>query len=120
MNISKDMKQITKGIAVLLLSLATPGEIFSQDFIRVNQVGYMANAPKFAQIGSLNAYRFDLKDAKTEEIVFKGSLPEGKRWNQSREVTQFADFSAFQTPGRYFVEVNGERSHPYRCEEDRL
>lgn len=113
MNISKDMKQITKGIAVLLLSLATTGEIFSQDFIRVNQVGYMTNAPKFAQIGSLNAYRFDLKDAKTEEIVFKGSLPEGKRWNQSREVTQFADFSAFQTPGRYFVEVNGERSHPF-------
>lgn len=85
----------------------------AQKFIRVNQVGYLTSAPKFAQIGGLNAYRFELKDAKTEEVVFKGSLPEGKRWNQSREVTQFADFSAFQVPGRYFVEVNGERSHPF-------
>ncbi len=85
----------------------------AQKFIRVNQVGYLTSAPKFAQIGGLNAYRFELKDAKTEEVVFKGSLPEGKRWNQSREVTQFADFSAYQTPGRYFVEVNGERSYPF-------
>ena len=107
------MKNLFKGIAVLLLVSSPIGEIQSQKFVRVNQIGYMVNAPKYAQIGGLNAYRFELKDAKTEETVFKGSLPEGKRWNQSREVTQFADFSAFQKPGKYYVEVNGERSHPF-------
>ena len=107
------MKILIKGIAVLLLASASIGELKSQKFVRVNQIGYMVNAPKYAQIGGLNAYRFELKDAKTEETVFKGSLPEGKRWNQSREVTQFADFSAFQKPGKYYVEVNGERSHPF-------
>ncbi len=107
------MKKLIKGIAVLLLVSSSIGELQSQKFVRVNQIGYLTNAPKYAQIGGLNAYRFELKDAKTEETVFKGSLPEGKRWNQSREVTQFADFSAFQKPGKYYVEVNGERSHPF-------
>lgn len=107
------MKNLIKGIALLLLVSSSVGELQSQKFVRVNQIGYLINAPKYAQIGGLNAYRFELKDAKTEETVFKGSLPEGKRWNQSREVTQFADFSAFQRPGKYYVEVNGERSHPF-------
>ncbi len=107
------MNKLIKGIAILLLASSTADSLHAQKFVRVNQIGYLTNAPKYAQIGGLNAYRFEVKDAKTEETVFKGGLPEGKRWNQSREVTQFADFSAFQKPGRYYVEVNGERSHPF-------
>lgn len=108
-----EMKNFFKTILPCALAYLFVGDGAAQNFIRVNQVGYLIDAPKYAQIASMNAYRFEVKDAKTEEVVFKGDIPEGKRWNQSRENTQFADFSAFQTPGRYFVEVNGERSYPF-------
>lgn len=105
----KILKRITPGLLAILLSTG----VSAQKFVRVNQIGYMANAPKLAQVAGMDAYRFEVKNAQTEETVFKGTLPKGKQWNQSREITQFADFSEFKTPGTYFVEVNGERSYPF-------
>lgn len=107
------MKKLSKKIVTGSLALCLTASGFAEKFVRVNQVGYMTNAPKCAQVAGLNAYRFEVKNAKTEETVFKGTLPEGKRWNQSREMTQYADFTEFRTPGTYYVEVNGERSYNF-------
>lgn len=105
----KLFRKIAPGLFAILLSTGAAAE----KFVRVNQVGYLINAPKCAQVAGMDAYRFEVKNAQTEEVVYKGTLPEGKRWNQSREMTQYADFSDFTTPGTYFVEVNGERSYPF-------
>ena len=107
------MKRFLRRITPALIALLMATGASAQKFVRVNQIGYMTNAPKQAQVAGMNAHHFELKNAKTEETVFKGSIPEGKRWNQSREMTQYADFSDFKTPGTYFVEVNGERSYPF-------
>lgn len=104
------MKRFLRRITPALIALLMATGASAQKFVRVNQIGYMTNAPKQAQVAGMNAHHFELKNAKTEETVFKGSIPEGKRWNQSREMTQYADFSDFKTPGTYFVEVTGERS----------
>lgn len=102
-------RKISAGLLAVFLSVG----ISAQKFVRVNQIGYATSAPKHAQVAGMSAYRFEVKDAKTEETVYKGELPDGKMWNQSRELTQYADFTEFKTPGTYFIEVNGERSFPF-------
>ena len=66
----------------------------AQDFVRVNQVGYLTKSPKVALIASLNASEFQVKEAKTDKLVYSGKLGEGKFWNLSNETIQVADFSA--------------------------
>ncbi|HEY1956781.1 MAG TPA: glycoside hydrolase family 9 protein [Polyangiaceae bacterium] len=96
--------------------------------IHANQTGYEATLPKHAfvgyYLGSLgeldpNATTFSLVDAATGASVFQGALTARIDQGFSFSPPQYqrvleADFSAFQTPGEYQIQVAGlGRSYPF-------
>ncbi len=75
--------------------------------IRLNQIGFYPNAPKTAVILAEKSMSFEIKDAGTGKVVFKGK-PAGPRTNQHSGKTSFiADFTGFKKSGKYVVEVPG-------------
>lgn len=119
-NMNKNFK--LKRILVLALSLAASClSGFTQNyFIRVNQIGYYQDAPKKAILAGMDASSYEIRDYATKEVVFKGNLEEGKRWNQSNEVLQIADFSIFKKPGKYYIKCSSESSYPFEIAENNV
>lgn len=86
----------------------------SSENIRLNQVGFYPNASKIAVvIGEENA-DFVLKDTKSEKIVFSGKLGQIRKSQYSGKAGRIADFSAYQKPGNYVLEVpKAGTSYPF-------
>lgn len=112
------MRNVLKFLCPIFLLLGF--SLNAQDFVRVNQVGYLTKSPKVALIASLNASEFQVKEAKTDKLVYSGKLGEGKFWNLSNETIQVADFSALNEEGEFYVEINGEKSYPFEIKSDGL
>jgi len=74
--------------------------------IKLDQVGYAADAPKVALV-SVPGRTFQVKRASDNIVVFEGSLSAGVTDENSGDVVQAADFSAVRTAGAYYVEVPG-------------
>ncbi len=83
--------------------------------IQLNQLGFYPTAPKEVVIvGTTNTTPtgFYIRQATTKKIVFTGKLISAK-------TNQIADFSSFQTPGQYYLEVPGlSRSYPFEIKEN--
>ena len=87
-------------------------------WIRINQLGYTPGGTKVAVWGSKkhpDSYReaidnWQLIDAKTNKVVFKGSA--GKSFGAYGPFVQTyrLNFSAFKTPGRYYLQAGGVKS----------
>ncbi|MDD6491282.1 MAG: glycoside hydrolase family 9 protein [Firmicutes bacterium] len=79
--------------------VSTPG-------ILVNQLGYMTASTKMAIFkGEEMPDEFYLIDAESKEKVYTGTL-EDKGYNQELdEYNSYGDFTAFQTPGTYYIEA---------------
>ncbi len=102
-----------KRLDFLAFMLSVVQIAFAQSFVRVNQVGYAVGMPKVATVANLEATFFELKDAKSNEVVYKGNLGKSAFWIYSRETIQSADFSDFNQEGTYYMEVNDEKSFPF-------
>jgi endoglucanase len=76
------------------------------DKIKVNQLGFLPNAPKMAVVANTGATSFALVNAQGS-TVFNGNLSAAAEWAPSGETVRKADFSAFTTPGTYRVKVAG-------------
>lgn len=114
----------------------TPSPLF-----KIDQVGYMPQAPKFAYVGAwlgtagplplhreLDGREFVLADDATGETVFSGKLrarmadPTNKNGAPftGEEVLEL-DFSAFKTPGKYHLRIPGVgRSFAFRIGDDTM
>ena len=109
--------------------------------IRINQVGYMPGAPKYAYLGAwlgtagamplhreFSGAKFALVDAATGKAVFTGELKARPDDPVNANGTPFTgeevlelDFSAFDTPGRYYLAVdNVGRSEEFRIDNDTM
>jgi endoglucanase len=76
--------------------------------IRVDQVGYLTDAPKAALVaGTQPAREFVLKREADGKIVYRHALGEAQTGALSGDRVQAADFSAVKEPGRYYVEAPG-------------
>lgn len=73
------------------------------DPIRLNQVGYLPDAPKTAVFAGVDAERFTIEDLSTGEIVFEGSLSAPAENPYAGETNRIADFSALTRPGQYLL-----------------
>ena len=74
--------------------------------IKVDQIGYLPNAPKLAFVVSDKpASEFLLRKAEDSSIVFRGRLSPPVDDADSGERVHVADFSLFRTEGRFFLEV---------------
>jgi Glycosyl hydrolase family 9./N-terminal ig-like domain of cellulase. len=85
--------------------------------VKVNQVGYLSNGPKYAAIGNYlgsagvlecNPSAFEIWDAAINQKVYSGT-PVFRAYDLSLsgEKIYECDFSAFKTWGRYFIYVPG-------------
>jgi len=78
--------------------------------VLLDQVGYETQAPKQAIVSGTaqdRPERFGLVDADSNKVVFEAKLtPAGKVFNWENQVFWTADFSAWQRPGHYILQVH--------------
>jgi len=87
--------------SIVLLAQASP-------VIRVDQVGYLSEAPKRAAVvADPPATAFAVREADGGRIALEGDLGPARLDADTGDRVQLADFSSLATPGRYVVEVAG-------------
>jgi endoglucanase len=91
---------------VLFLVAAASGDKRASMHIKVNQVGYPADAPKVAFV-SAPAQTFEVKRAGDDVAVLEGKLSAGALDANSGDQVEAADFSSLQQPGTYYLDVPG-------------
>ncbi len=109
--------------SLLLLSLLFCTCLLSQqpgERIHLNQVGYYPVAPKEAVIvGYIAARDFYIKQVSNNKAVFNGQLSAATKDDLSETTNQIADFSTFQKPGHYYVEIPDlGRSYTFEIKEN--
>lgn len=84
--------------------------------IRINQVGYYANAPKVAVlVGTSNVSSFFITGTDFKDTLFRGALSAPISSKNSSLVTRIADFSTLQKPGEYVITIpNIGYSYPFK------
>ncbi len=101
----------------LSVAVAIGGETPSAN-IKVDQVGYPLSGRKIALV-SAPAQTFEVKRASDNRTMFQGKLSAGAPDANSGDTLQAADFSNFQQPGIYYLEVPGiGRSWTFSVGED--
>lgn len=74
--------------------------------IKVDQVGYLAGAPKFAMVASAKAAQeFTVRKSSNDSIVLRGTLLAAMDDADSGDRVQAADFSKLTATGRYYIAV---------------
>lgn len=89
--------------------------------VKVNQVGYKANANKVAICSDLDDAdnKFMLVNAETDEVVYTGNISEKQIDIGSDEWISYADFSEYVEPGTYKVRTIGNaESHTFTIGDD--
>lgn len=85
--------------------------VYDGEDIKVNQVGYLPDAPKVAVLeGEAEAERFQVVDAETRAVVFEGEVGRAEIDANSGERVRHLDFSALREEGEYAVVVPGAGS----------
>lgn len=106
----KDFVCIGFALALSSLSCMAKGDAK----IHVSQLGYTPDFDKKAMVvtdGDANT--FELRDAKSGKVCYKGKLTPKKYWDLSGENLQWADFSSFDKAGEYYINVDGNKSYNF-------
>ncbi len=118
----------TKHIMKMMLLFAMAASLFSfskkeetNEWIRINQLGYVPQGIKVAVWGSKGSAlpkNFQLEDAKSGKIVFTG--PTGKAFGSYGPFTESfrLDFSAFKNPGNYVLKCGSAVSPEFKIAAD--
>lgn len=111
------MIKITCVLLSILLCLQTfhveAQQVALKSKIRLNQVGFYPGFEKIAIIeGNVSGPRFYIKSPDLKTIFFTGNLGSGAPFAFSNEFVKVADFSAFNKPGQYVIEVDGIAEKP--------
>ncbi|WP_338771041.1 glycoside hydrolase family 9 protein [Massilia sp. METH4] len=80
--------------------------------IKVNQLGFLPGAAKFAVVPDGKAASFTVVQAGTDTVVKTGTLAPGKAAPEAGDKVRLADFTGLATPGRYQVRVAGLPDSP--------
>lgn len=88
------------------------------DRIRLNQIGFYPQAPKVAIIVNTTAVEFYITKVGSSKRVYSGKLSTPMQSEFSTNLTRTADFTAFQKPGTFVLNVPGEGySYPFEIAE---
>jgi len=86
--------------------------------IRINQLGYYPEAPKIAIVIDVpDESEFDIID-ETGKKVYQGFLSNEISWEKSGDTVRRADFSMFNTPGKYRVKAGEKISWSFEIRSD--
>jgi endoglucanase len=88
--------------------------------IKVDQVGYLPSAAKFALVASASpATEFSVRRSSDDSVMLRGKLSAAVDEPDSGDRVQTADFSTLQTPGKYYLDVaNIGRSWNFQIASD--
>lgn len=86
---------------------------------RSNSVGYLPTAQKRVPFVSESAH-FELRDAKTDKVVFEGDADGPAVWKETGEELYVADFSEVTKEGRYYIALEDGRSPEFEIGTDAL
>ena len=82
--------------------------------IRVNQIGFLPDAPKVAVVVGAKGGGFTVETSPGGRVAMRGTLSAPATWPMSGEEVRRADFSSLRRPGRYVVVIPGlGRSTPF-------
>lgn len=81
--------------------------------IKLNQVGFYPNAPKKAVVRDAGTDNFEIISVSGDTTTLSGELLSANEWPYSGETVRIADFSQLNTPGSYFVRINGVDSYDF-------
>lgn len=103
-------------LIILFIVLISP--LFSQEIIKVNQLGFHPEAEKIAIVPGNVSGEFYVISVGTLDIVHTGELGSPRTWPHSEETVTIADFSDFDIPGTYIVEhPDVGQSYPFEIRE---
>lgn len=99
--------------------LCTTMLLAQTSWVRVNQLGYLPDSKKVAVFISQNevkAVLFQLKDSKSNKVVFSGSgiVANAERWGMKKALR--LNFSDYAKNGSYYVECNGTKSPVFKID----
>ncbi len=94
-------------IAFFVCIVHASGQTNHPELIRLNQIGFYPNAQKLAVVADVNATEFFVTSADQSKKFYSGKLSEPKQSTYSPKKTKVADFSAFNTQGKYVLVVPG-------------
>jgi len=101
-----------------LIPLALAAQTVTKD-VRVDQAGYLPDAPKVAILAASDAASFEIRRVSDNKAAFSAKAGEARQDELSGERVRVLDFTALQKPGRYYVEVAGVgRSQPFEIGKD--
>lgn len=90
----------------------------SVDNFRINQIGYLPNAPKvFIYVGEEAVNTFSILEYYSGNTVMQGTLNAVGVWDQSGENVRQGFFSGLQAEGSYVIRVGQETSHVFQIKD---
>ncbi|HED05482.1 MAG TPA: glycoside hydrolase [Ignavibacteria bacterium] len=106
----------------ILIFFIIPNLIFAQkSWIRINQLGYLQNSIKVAVLISkekLNPNSFELRDAKTGNVLWKGTkIKSYGSWDGFKSTFRLY-FSNFKKKGTYYLRFSNINSPTFRINND--
>jgi endoglucanase len=109
-------------ICFSVIVLSSPKYLLAADAapkaIKVDQVGYLPNAPKVALVTS-SGEKFQIKRSSDGATVYEGSLKPAVLDHDTGDKVSEADFTPFHSVGKYYVEVPGlGRSYDFAIQPD--
>ncbi|MEE0997017.1 MAG: glycoside hydrolase family 9 protein [Paludibacteraceae bacterium] len=110
-------KVVLKLCVAMLCSLSQVA--YSQGEIRVNQIGYCQDSPKWAMVADIDAKSVTVCNANDGKVVLSNvPVTKSEYWKESGENIQWVDFSALKTPGRYFLQIGKTVSFPFEIKQN--
>ncbi|MEJ2613789.1 MAG: glycoside hydrolase family 9 protein, partial [Ignavibacteriaceae bacterium] len=107
-----------KSLSLLVFSLLSINfSLFSQSWIRINQLGYPANSIKVAVLVSkdnINPESFGIFRSSNDELVWKGNKITAYGKFACFESTFRLNFSDFKNEGDYYIISMGIKSPPFK------
>ncbi|MBN2341002.1 MAG: glycoside hydrolase family 9 protein [Deltaproteobacteria bacterium] len=89
-------------------------ESYAVEKIQLNQIGFPPEASKIAVVPNVQASTFRIVDTHTGKVAFESTLTDARYWDLAEETVKLADFSGFQAPGTYRLDVtDAESSYPF-------
>lgn len=110
-----------KRIIPWLLLLTVTVAMGQQSWIRVNQIGYLKEDVKVAVwISKENQTpdQFELIDAITDKAVYNGDMVKDSGGLWGFDASARLNFSAFTTPGTYYIKAKNVQSVPFKIGND--
>jgi len=101
-----DVRQTILALALAIPGFGAHGAAVADD-IKLNQLGFLPGAAKFAVVPDGTAREFKVVEVGSGKVVLSSALGQAARSPDSGDTVRLASFGALTKPGKYQVRVDG-------------